>query len=389
MPKILDWKTADDPRDVIHLAVQAIVEGHLVAIPTETTYLIATSGISETGAEKMRLVSQACQSPTSPALLVRGLEEVYDYALEFSPTAERIARRAWPGPVKLASPVPADIRQTGSLLNELPPTCQQLLAFDDSQLLTVCSPSHDSIQQIRQLLPGPLITVEACDASGAYVTDVKSIGTDVLLAIDDGPTHYQSAASWVRIEYGTCSLISAGAVDQKNLETMSRFTVVFVCTGNTCRSPLAEKMMERRLSERWHAENGANIPMPIDVTSAGIAAMPGSPASENSQVIARENKLTLDDHRSRPFSEQLLESADLVLTMTGRHRAAIIDRWPQAAEKVFPLSGGNSEIADPFGSPLNVYRQCSTEIGECLDRWVDHIFASGLPHWGKSQPSAQ
>src|SRR6185369_9341894 len=99
-PQVLDVTAADDPRDAVHRAVQALVEGKVVALPTETVYIAAASGLSEKAVE--RLLALRSGRLNEPATLaVRSTEEVLDYVPKLPPIGQRLARRCWPGPVTL------------------------------------------------------------------------------------------------------------------------------------------------------------------------------------------------------------------------------------------------------------------------------------------------
>ncbi len=91
--------------------------------------------------------------------------------------------------------------------------------------------------------------------------------------------------------------------------------------------------------------------------------------------------LKLQSHQSKPVTERSLRQADLVLTMTGSHRAAIVDRFPEIADKVHLLSGGGGDVSDPFGGSESVYSACADQIEGYLDRWVEQLDEEWFPQW--------
>lgn len=152
--------------------------------------------------------------------------------------------------------------------------------------------------------------------------------------------------------------------------------ILLVCTGNICRSPLAAALLERALAER--GSEG------LAVSSAGTGAWDGAPASEGAYLVALERGLDLSSHRARLLTRELVEQADLVLTMARHHRARVDELGGEG--HVFVLGeyagrqGDEAEVRDPFGGDLEVYRETCSELEALIAAAVDRIvkeFASG------------
>ncbi|HEX3026633.1 MAG TPA: low molecular weight protein arginine phosphatase [Clostridia bacterium] len=126
--------------------------------------------------------------------------------------------------------------------------------------------------------------------------------------------------------------------------------LLFVCTGNTCRSPMASALMNKMLQE-----NGITD---VVADSAGIAAAEGTPASANAVAAAGEAGLDLSRHRSKLLSRELIEQADRIYVMSPSHKMAIVASYPQARDKIVDLGG----IPDPYGAGIEVYRRCRDEL---------------------------
>jgi len=135
--------------------------------------------------------------------------------------------------------------------------------------------------------------------------------------------------------------------------------ILFVCTGNTCRSPMAEAILKSK-----------NIPE-LEVKSAGVFAVEGSTASPNAGKVLAENKLDLD-HQSTQLSVKEIDWATIVLTMTTSHKDAVISYFPQAGGKTFTLSefAGivGKDIADPYGGSIELYRAAFAEIKAAIEK---------------------
>jgi len=145
--------------------------------------------------------------------------------------------------------------------------------------------------------------------------------------------------------------------------------ILLVCTGNICRSPLAAALLQRALTDRGIEG--------MDVSSAGTGAWDGAPVSEGAYLVGLERGLDLSAHRARLLTRELIEEADLVLTMARHHRARVDELGGEG--RVFVLGeyagreGDEAEVSDPFGGDLEVYRDTCVELEALIETAVQRI----------------
>ena len=141
--------------------------------------------------------------------------------------------------------------------------------------------------------------------------------------------------------------------------------LLFLCTGNTCRSPMAKGIFEKLLKE-WGVSG-------IECSSAGLAAGRGQPASKNALLACREIGVDLSKHRSSPLSPGLLARTDLFAVMT-ELQARALQSVGVPKEKITVLGGG---VPDPFGGDLSVYRGCRDALSDALRELLDKLCGKG------------
>ena len=364
-PLVIDIRAAEDMRDVVHRAVQALHEGNLVVFPTETVYAVAACALSEAGIQKLLRVKNRQPGEKPLTLALKSVDDALDYLPNMPPLAQRMARRCWPGPITLV----CEDQHPYSLIKQLPSSVQAELTPRGE--LGIRVPGHPLIIETLRMLAGP-IALTSANRSGEPESltaqeAVKALGEDVKLYLDDGRARFGQASSVVRVT-DKLTMLRAGVVGEKTLKRLSAMMILLVCTGNTCRSPMAEGLARKMIAERLKCTSDELQDRGVLVLSAGIAANLGSAASLEGVEVLKPLGIDLSAHESQPVTEQLIKHADVIWTMTRSHRQAILDQWPEASSRTFTLSLDNRDIADPIGGPVEYYRKCAEQITTELEQ---------------------
>lgn len=369
-PVVIDLSSTDDSRDAVHLAVQTLAEGNLAVFPTETVYGVAAS--ARNGDAVRKLLNAKSRSEGHPlALAIKSADDALDYVPQMNAVSARLARRCWPGPVTLVM----DGSHEDSLVQQLPENVRAAVAPVGKVGLRV--PAHPLILDVLRLTPGPLVLSSANRGGQPAPTSaeeaVEQMGDDVHIYLNDGKCQFGQPSSVVEIDGDTLNLLRPGVVSESNLGRLASLLVLLVCTGNTCRSPMAEVLCRNLIAKKLGCPGEELEDRGVMVMSAGVAAMPGGRPSPEAVEVMSDLGLALDGHVAQPLSERLANYADMIFTMTNNHRNAIVTQWPHLAPNVHVLRTDNGDISDPIGGSLEVYRSCAKQIEGELEQRIENM----------------
>lgn len=366
MADIVNWQDGSHRRAVIEHAISILAEGGLVAFPTDTTYAITANLLIPEAVERLDKLG------TELTLALPTAGHALDWAPAMSPSARRIARRCWPGPIRLLFPVVAD----EGLSSRLPESVRN--AVTRQGMLSLYVPDHEALAETLFLIDSPLALVPAGrDSAATTAAQVQErFGSEVALIVDDGPSPSDKPLSAVRINGDEWSMVSEGPVTAEQVARSLTRVILFVCTGNTCRSPMAEALCSKLLAERLKCKPEELPQRGFLILSAGLAAMSGDPAAPEAVEIMEEMGADLTSHSSRPLNAELVLQADHLITMTHGHLMALASRYARFAPQPRLLDPQGGDVADPVGADREVYRACAVQISQHLEAFLAELLLS-------------
>ena len=377
MPEILQWRNAPNQEAMVQQAAQALVDGQLVGFPTETIYGIAAAAWLPQAVERLA-ASKGRQEQKPIALAIRGPNDVPVLIPRLGKMGWRFARRCMPGPITLVCDVPNEDEASDGLL------AASRRWVCPNGTLGLRAPAHEAILQVLHLLPGPLVLTSANSSGETEATDADQVagtfGDQLALIIDDGPSPLGRASTVVRIQGESWKVLREGVLTAADLQALAVCMILFVCTGNTCRSPLAEALCKKMLAERLQCAVEELPGEGFLVRSAGLAAWPGAPATPEAVEMGRELGVDVGSHVSQPVTGELVFQADYLVAMTEAHVQLLLARFSHDAPVPQLLCSGGGDLPDPIGCDLPVYRECAKALEEHLKSWVEK-FQTGDCSW--------
>jgi L-threonylcarbamoyladenylate synthase len=407
------YKINDPVEDIDKLkkAADCLNAGGLVVFPTETVYGIACKA-DEKSLARLDKVKQR-DSDKRYSLHLGDKDKISRYVPHLTPTAKKLIQKTLPGPITIVFELnkadiakvekrlvpletgrharPSGVKDALSLTGLSAETVN--LLYRDNTIGIRC-PDEATARALLNLCDFPIIAPSANISGHKPATDAaqaaKQLDGLVDIILDAGHCKLKKHSTVVKIsaqpplllsgerrkgtqESAGVVILRAGAISEEKIRRFATVNILFVCTGNTCRSPMAEGLAKKAIAEKLKCNIDRLADMGYKTTSAGVAAVNGFAVSPESVRFCASRGIDIASHRSRRLTSGMLDDADYIFAMSPGHLDGIIRSAPAAAVKCQLLEAGGN-IDDPIGGGPEIYTAVGSTIERAINKRIGELF---------------
>lgn len=336
---------------------QYLKDGKIVALPTDTVYGLGV--VIDNPQAISRLYSIKKRPQSKPFTIhLDSVEKTTKYMAILPPFGYRLIEKFWPGPLTIIY--------------------YKRLSSDENDKIGIRVPAHSVLQKIIKetavpiYLPSANISGEKEASSSEEVEKIFKDSIDLI--VDCGPTTLSKPSMVIDLTIHPFKILREGSIKQEDIvKVFVRRRILFICTGNTCRSVIAQFILDKVIRNSHYLRNR------YEVISAGTFALMGTPpASEVIKLLKEKEDIDATNHQAKRLNRENILSSDLIITMEKVHKDIVIKIEPTAAERTFLLSkflpeSKEEDIHDPIGENYESYEKIYEIIKQAIDELIDWL----------------
>ena len=356
-----------DFTEKIKAVADCVEGGGLIAFPTETVYGIACA-VRPDSIERLNYIKQR-DGQKHYTLHIGDKKNVSNYVSKISPIAQKLIDNGWPGPITIVFELSSeDVAKQSKKMDVF---AAEILYKDNS--IGIRCPDNAIASRLLNNIKSPVVAPSANAAGGEPAVNADEamalLDGKVDMVIDGGKCKYKKSSTVVKIGKSGWKLLREGVYNEAQIRKMLKIQILFVCTGNTCRSPMAEGFGRKFIAEKLECKVDQLEERGYKVGSAGLLAINGIKASDEAVGFCRERGVDIAGHFSYGVSKELIDESDYIFALSENHLLGIVALSPEASGKCMLLDDGR-DVADPIGGDKAVYRACGKAIEKAVKKRI-------------------